>query len=130
MSRRARQVADTIQRVLGSVIQQELKDPRVGFATVVGVEMTSDLQVARVRISVMGDEAQRTETMRGLRSAKGYMRRRVAEELGSLRAVPELRLYADTSLDHSMRIDELLREVRDSDSDSHTADSTDADNAA
>ncbi|NJN67860.1 MAG: 30S ribosome-binding factor RbfA [Chloroflexaceae bacterium] len=111
MTRRTRQVADSIQRILGDVIQNELQDPRVGFATVVGVDVSADLQHARVRISVMGDEAQRSETMLGLKSARGFLRRRVAEELNHLRCVPDLRLELDTSLDHSLRIDEVLREV-------------------
>lgn len=54
MSKRTEQLGHEIQRILGEIIQYELKDPRVGFATVVGVEMTADLQIARVRVSVMG----------------------------------------------------------------------------
>jgi ribosome-binding factor A len=110
MSKRTQQVADEIQRILSEVIQYELKDPRVGFATVVGVDLSADLQHATVRISVM-DEAQRQETMEGLERAKGFMRRRVAQELRHLRSVPELHLKLDTSLDYSLHIDELLRQV-------------------
>ncbi len=109
MSKRTQQIADEIQRILGEVIQYELKDPRVGFATVVGVEVTADLQIARVRISVMGDADQRKETMAALDHAKGYMRRQVAQELRHLRTTPELRLELDTSLDYSLHIDDLLR---------------------
>lgn len=111
MSRRRQQVADTIQRILGDTIQNELKDPRIGFATVVGVEVSADLRYAWVRVSVMGDATQQTETMAGLKSALGFLRRRLAEEMNYLRAVPELRLELDTSLDYSMHIDALLRDV-------------------
>lgn len=111
MSKRTQQVADEIQRILGDVIQYELKDPRVGFATVVGVDVSADLQHAKVRISVMGDEAQRRETMEGLERAKGFMRRQVAQELRHLRMVPELHLALDTSLDYSLHIDDVLRKV-------------------
>jgi ribosome-binding factor A len=110
MSKRTLQVSDEIQRILGEVIQYELKDPRVGFATVVGVTMSADLQHATVRISVL-DETQRADTMEALQRAKGFMRRRVAQELRHLRAVPELHLMLDTSLDYSMHIDEVLRQV-------------------
>jgi len=110
MSKRTEQVGDEIQRILGEVIQGELKDPRVGFVTVTGVTMTPDLLRANVRISVMGDDAERTATMRALEHAKGYLRRRVGEEM-TLRQVPELRLHLDTSLDHAMRITELLHEI-------------------
>jgi len=99
-----------MQRILSEVIQYELKDPRVGFATVVGVDMSADLQHATVRISVM-DETQRADTMEGLQRAKGFMRKRVAQELRHLRTVPELHLMLDTSLDYSIHIDEVLRQV-------------------
>ena len=110
MSKRTLQVSDEMQRILSEVIQYELKDPRVGFATVVGVDMSADLQHATVRISVM-DETQRADTMEGLQRAKGFMRKRVAQELRHLRAVPELHLMLDTSLDYSIHIDEVLRQV-------------------
>jgi ribosome-binding factor A len=110
MSKRTLQVSDEIQRILSEVIQYELKDPRVGFATVVGVNMSADLQHATVRISVM-DETQRADTMEALQRARGFLRRRVAQELRHLRAVPELHLMLDTSLDYSIHIDEVLRQV-------------------
>jgi ribosome-binding factor A len=110
MSKRTLQVSDEMQRILSEVIQYELKDPRVGFATVVGVNMSADLQHATVRISVM-DETQRADTMEALQRARGFMRRRVAQELRHLRAVPELHLMLDTSLDYSIHIDEVLRQV-------------------
>jgi ribosome-binding factor A len=112
MSKRTEQVADEIQRILGEVIQYELKDPRVGFATIVGVDVSSDLQHAKVRVSVM-DEAQRADTLEGLERAKGFLRRRVAQELRHMRAVPELHLILDTSLDYSIHIDEVLRQVEE-----------------
>jgi ribosome-binding factor A len=111
MSKRIPQIADEIQRILGEVIQHEVKDPRVGFATIVGVDVSADLQHARVRISVMGDEAQRAATMEGLERARGFLRRRVAQELRHMRSTPELHLQLDTSLDYSMHIDAVLREV-------------------
>ncbi|MCU0492772.1 MAG: 30S ribosome-binding factor RbfA [Chloroflexaceae bacterium] len=111
MSRRTQQVADAIHRVLSEAVQYELKDPRIGFATVVGVEVSADLQHARVRVSVMGDEQQQADTMRGLQQARGFLRRRVAEELSHMRFIPDLHFTLDTSLDHSIRINEVLREI-------------------
>ncbi len=110
MSRRTEQVGDEIQRVLGGIIQNEVKDPRVGFVTVTGVTVTPDLSRANVRLSVMGDEAQRKETMRALERARGFLRRRVGDEI-TLRTVPELVLHLDTSLDHALRIGEVLRDI-------------------
>lgn len=110
MSKRTQQVGDEIQRILSEVIQYELKDPRVGFATVVGVDVSADLQHAKVRVSVM-DETQRADMLEALERAKGFMRRRVAQELRHLRMVPELHILLDTSLDYSIHIDEVLRQV-------------------
>jgi ribosome-binding factor A len=110
--RRTEQVGDEIQRVLGEVIQQEVKDPRVGFVTVTGVTVTPDLTRANVRLSIMGDEPTRKETMRVLQRARGFLRRRVGEEV-TLRTVPELVLHLDTSLDHAMRITELLHDIEE-----------------
>lgn len=110
---RLQQVADTIQQVLGDVIQNELKDPRVGFATVTGVEVSADLQRATVRVSVMGEPAEQAESMQALQRARGFMRKRVAEEMRHMRFVPELRIVQDTSLDYSIRIAEVLREVEE-----------------
>ncbi|HEY0733900.1 MAG TPA: 30S ribosome-binding factor RbfA [Herpetosiphonaceae bacterium] len=110
MSKRTEQIGDEIQRILGEVIQSEVKDPRVGFVTVTGVTMTPDLLRANVRISVLGDDQERKTTMQALERARGFLRRRVAEEL-SLRQTPELKLHLDTSLDHALRIGELLHQI-------------------
>ena len=109
MSKRAEQVGEEIQRILGEAIQYELKDPRVGFATVVGVDVSADLQHATVRVSVMGEDEERRETMAALERARGFLRRRVAQEMRHLRNVPELHMKLDTSLDYSIHIDEVLR---------------------
>ena len=103
-------MGDEIQRILGDVIQNEVKDPRVGFVTITGVTVTPDLSRANVRLSIMGEEQERRETMRALERARGFLRRRVGEEI-VLRIVPELVLHLDTSLDHAMRIDQLLQEL-------------------
>jgi ribosome-binding factor A len=112
MSRRTEQVGDEIQRVLGDVIQNEVKDPRVGFVTVTGVTVTPDMSRANVRVSIMGGEAERKETMKALVRARGFLRRRVGEEV-SLRIVPDIVLHLDTSLDQAMRITELLHEIEE-----------------
>lgn len=112
MSRRAEQVGHEIQRILGEVIKFEMKDPRVGFATVTSVNMTPDLLLAHVNVSVMGDEAERTEAVRALERAKGFLRRRIGEEL-TLRQVPDLKMHLDVSLDHALRIGELLGEIEE-----------------
>ena len=110
MSKRTDQVGDEIQRILGEVIVNEMKDPRLGFVTVTGVTMTPDLQRANVRLSVMGDDAERKAAFDILVRARGFLRHRVGDEL-TLRTVPQIILHLDTSLDNALHIGEILRQV-------------------
>lgn len=110
MSKRTAQVAGEIQQIVSHLIQHEVKDPRVEFCTVMGVEMSPDLQMAHVRVSVMGDAQARKKTLAALDHAKGFIRRQVAHELRHLRTAPDIRFMLDTSVDHSIRISELLRD--------------------
>ncbi|HEU5015809.1 MAG TPA: 30S ribosome-binding factor RbfA [Roseiflexaceae bacterium] len=113
MSKRTQQIGEEMLRILSETIQYEMSDPRVGFATVVNVEVSGDLQHARVYVSVMGDEEQQRETMAALEHARGFLRRQVAQELNHLRTVPDLSFKLDTSLAYSQRIGELLRQVEE-----------------
>lgn len=112
MSRdRATRVAHHIQEELGRILTRGLKDPRVGFVTITGVELSPDLRHARVYYSVMGTEEEKRQTAEGLGAAKGFLKREVARAL-SLRYVPELRFLYDDSAERGARIEKLLREVR------------------
>ncbi len=86
---RMRRVDEAIRQVIGEAVAGELKDPRVGFVTVTDVRTSADLSHARVYVSVLGDEPQREATLDGLRSAHGYLQRRVASEL-HLKRTPTL----------------------------------------
>ncbi len=99
-----------MRAVLTDVIASDLKDPRVGFVTVTGVKTSPDLRHARVFVSVLGDEAEREASLEGLRSAHGYLQRRVASEL-TLKHTPALTFEYDESVDRGMRISQLLDEV-------------------
>jgi ribosome-binding factor A len=106
---RMRRVDEAVRAVLSDAITQDLKDPRVGFVTVTAVKTSSDLRHARVYVSVLGDEATREASLLGLRSAHGYLQRRVAGEL-RLKHTPTLDFVYDDTLDRSMRLDALLDE--------------------
>ncbi len=110
---RMRRVDGAMRMVLSDAIATDLKDPRVGFVTVTGVKTSPDLRHARVYVSVLGDAAEREASIDGLRSAHGYLQRRLATEL-TLKHTPTLDFVYDASVDHGMRITELLRDdVRD-----------------
>jgi ribosome-binding factor A len=107
---RMRRVDGAMRTVLSDAIATDLKDPRVGFVTVTAVKTSPDLRDARVWVSVLGDAQAREESIDGLRSAHGYLQRRLATEL-RLKHTPTLSFHYDESVDHGMRITELLDEV-------------------
>jgi ribosome-binding factor A len=106
-----RRVDEAMRKVLGDVLAQELKDPRVGFVTVTDVKTSPDLRHARVYVSVLGDEPAREATLAGLRSAHGFLQGRVAGEL-RLKCTPELTFVLDETAARAARLEELInREV-------------------
>jgi ribosome-binding factor A len=110
--KRADRVNALLQRELGMLISEELRDPRIAFATVTSVEVTDDLRSARVHVSVLGNDEAVESTMKGLEDAKKFLR----HELGSrtdLRFVPDLTFIQDRSAERAARISGLLREVRE-----------------
>ena len=86
---RMRRVNEAVREVLSTAIAKDLKDPRIGFVTVTSVDTSPDLRHARVYVSVLGDEKQRTETLAGLASSHGYLHGCVASEL-RLKNTPQL----------------------------------------
>ncbi len=105
---RMRRVDEAIRQVIGEAVAGELKDPRVGFVTVTDVRTSADLSHARVYVSVLGDDlGQREATLEGLRSAHGYLQRRIASQL-HLKRTPTLAFLYDDTTDRAMRVEELL----------------------
>ena len=108
---RQQRVAEAVRAELSQILQRELKDPRLGFASIVQVEMSRDLRHAKIYVSVYGSEAEREATLAALEHAKGFLRREITRRL-RLRYAPELVFAADESIRHGARIAELLRELR------------------
>lgn len=108
--RRTDRVSVLIQRELSEIIQRELKDPRVGFCTISQVQVSTDLKYADIKVSVVGDKRQKRNSLTGLKSAAGFLRREVVQRIG-LRHAPELRFELDDSVDQLMRIDHLLKQI-------------------
>jgi ribosome-binding factor A len=106
-SDRLRRVNEAVRQVLSDAITQDLKDPRIGFVTLTAVDTSPDLRHARVYVSVLGSEDDREVTLQGLRSAHGFLQRRVAEEL-HIKHTPTLEFVYDPSVERGMRISELL----------------------
>lgn len=110
-SHRIQRLNEQLRRELTEILRSELRDPRVSDVTVTRVQATSDLQQARVFITSLGGEAERTTTMEGLGAARPFLRSALAQRI-QLRRTPELVFEWDVGLDHARRIDELLAQVR------------------
>lgn len=107
---RANRVAEQMKKELGDIIERRLKDPRIGFVTVTDVEVTGDLQQAKIYLTVLGDEEKREQTLKGLEKAKGFIRSEIGNRI-RLRKTPELEFRWDHSFEHGARIDELLHDL-------------------
>lgn len=107
---RQERVAERIKEELADILRQ-IKDPRVGFASVVRVEVSPDLRHAKAFISIYGSEAEQTASMAGLEHARGFIRGEVGRRV-RLFHVPELVFVRDTSIAHGDRINRLLHQLR------------------
>jgi ribosome-binding factor A len=107
-------VADQIRSELASLLAREVHDPGIGFVTLTRVQMTPDLQQARVRYTALGDEKARAATARALDRAAPFLRRQLGARL-RLRRAPELRFIFDESIAGQDRIEQILNELRSSD---------------
>ncbi|HEX8066260.1 MAG TPA: 30S ribosome-binding factor RbfA [Thermoleophilaceae bacterium] len=107
-----RRVNEAVREVVSAHIAEDLKDPRIGFVTVTGVETSPDLRSARVFVSVMGEEHEREVALSGLTSARGFLQAQVGAEL-RLKRTPTLEFVDDGSIRHGMRMSELIAEVTD-----------------
>ncbi len=100
-----------VQRELSNIIR-ELKDPRIGIMTsVTAVEVTPDLKFCKAYISVLGDEQVKADTLEGLKSAAGFIRRELARTV-NLRNTPEIKFVMDESIEYGMKMSKLIDDVR------------------
>ncbi len=104
---RMRRVNEAVREVLSARITEGLKDPRIGFVTLTAVETSPDLRHARVYVSVLGSEQERTDTLAGLDSSHGVLQGAIAREL-RMKRTPTLEFVYDESIERGMRISELL----------------------
>lgn len=113
---RSRRVGEQIQRELASLVQFELKDPRLGMVTISAVEVSRDLSVAKVYFTVLDAQHDIEQTLQGLTHAGGFLRRELAQRM-KLRVVPELRFHYDSSIEKGSRLSALIDQAVSRDSD-------------
>ena len=107
MSRRSDRVADLLRSELSSLLLDGMRDPRIRLATISGVEVTSDLRLARVRVSVLGEDDDRDTCIEALQHARGFLRTKLASRI-KLRHTPELAFELDRGAEYAERITSLL----------------------
>ncbi|MCI8922553.1 MAG: 30S ribosome-binding factor RbfA [Lachnospiraceae bacterium] len=100
-----------VQRTLAEIIRADIKDPRISpLTSVVSVEVAPDLKTCKAWISVYGEEQERKDTLEGLKSAEGYIRRELARRV-NLRNTPEIRFIVDQSIAYGVKMSKLIDEV-------------------
>jgi ribosome-binding factor A len=112
--KRSAKVAFEIQAVVADAILNRIRDPRVGFVTVTGAELSQDLKHATIFISVMGDEKRRKGSLIALNYAKGFFQKVIGDQL-KLRSTPNVKFILDKSIDEAMKIDAILKEIQTKD---------------
>jgi len=114
MTDRMRRVNESVRQVLSEAVGQ-LKDPRIGFVTVTGVETTPDLRQARVFVSVLGNERKQAQTLAALQAAHSVLQTQLAREL-RMKRTPQLAFEYDPSVERGVRMNKLIDELAPDDS--------------
>ena len=108
-----------VLKELSNIIRSEIKDPRINpMTSVVSVEVAPDLKTCKAYISVLGDEKSQQDTIAGLKSAEGYIRRELARTV-NLRNTPEIRFILDQSIEYGINMSKLIDEVTEHDNKMH-----------
>ena len=110
MSRRILRLNETIKSALSDLIQNDLKDPRLGFITITGVEVGADLRHAYVYISVLGEEKDWKNSIAGLINARKHLRLELGKKV-KMKYVPEIEFKADRSIEEGMKIFDLIKKI-------------------
>ena len=111
-----------VQKELSVIIQNEIKDPRIApMTSVVAVEVAPDLKTCKAYISVLGNEEAAQNTLAGLKSAEGYIRRQLARTV-NLRNTPEIRFILDQSIEYGVTMTKLIDDIRKRDEEEHEQD--------
>lgn len=107
-------IAEAIKKEVSLIIHDEIKDPRLGFVTITSVELADDYRFAKIFYSVLGKEEDYEKTKAALDSSLGFIRKLVAQRI-RLRFAPELLFKEDRSSEYSVRIEEILNEIKEHD---------------
>lgn len=110
---RAVRVAEVVRAEIAQLLSNGLKDPRVGFVSIMDVKMSLDLRYANVYVSIYGSEKETKDSLIGLRNSAGWIRRELGRRL-KLRLTPEVRFFEDTTLEEVFHLEEVFKDLKDS----------------
>ena len=108
--KRSEKVADLIQREVSQMLVKSIKDPRIGFVTITKVTVSEDFRLAKVYFSVAGTLEERERSMKGLDSAKGYVRKELGRRI-RLRYTPQIMFQFDPSIEYAIHMEELIKSL-------------------
>ncbi|MBU4149275.1 MAG: 30S ribosome-binding factor RbfA [Candidatus Omnitrophica bacterium] len=111
MSVRSDRVQVQMKKEISRILQEDLKDPRIGFVTITRIDLTGDLRHAKIYFSILGDEASQKASEEGIKSAVGFIRKLIGERL-KLKYVPELSFMLDRSLEYSIGLEKTFERIR------------------
>lgn len=131
MKHRKDRLEELIKRIVSEIVFRELKDPRIGFVTITGVELSKDLAEAKIGISILGNSTEVRKSMEGIRSSSGYVQKLLGKEL-KIRNVPRVHFFLDKSIEEGVdlvnRIETLAAVKKSSDdADADVTDDPDGD---
>jgi ribosome-binding factor A len=121
MGIRAERVEGQLKKEISKILLEDLKDPRIGFVTITRIELTGDIRYARIYFSILGDDKAKEESLKGIKSAVGFIRKLIAERI-KLRYVPELFFKLDNSLEYSINLEKTFERIKNEHKESQSGD--------
>jgi len=109
--KRSIRVADLIQKEVSHMLLESIKDPRIGFVTITKVEVSDDCRMAKIYFSVAGTIAEKEKSIKGLESAKGFVRKELGKRV-RLKYIPEIMFKFDPSIEYSIHISEVIEQAK------------------
>ncbi|MBU3935844.1 30S ribosome-binding factor RbfA [Patescibacteria group bacterium] len=110
-----------MKKEISRILQEDLKDPRIGFVTITRIDLTGDLRHAKIYFSILGDEASQKASEEGIKSAVGFIRKLIGERL-KLKYVPEIFFMLDRSLEYSIGLEKTFERIRNERDDNKDSD--------
>ena len=114
MNMRAERVGEQMKQEIMDIVNNKVKDPRIGFLTITEVQLTNDLSIATIYLTALGNDKQIDDTFKGLEKAKGFIKSEIGSRM-RLRIVPDLKFEYDESIDYGNKIEKMIQDLHKND---------------